>query len=758
MSSLLLAMSRSLPLVLLPALPSLLLAQESNSSANSTAPAPATAPALRIAEPPVIDGRLDDVSWSEPQPFSGFIQRIPRDGQPTTQPTEVWVGYDDAALYVAVRAHDDAPSLIVPGEGIRDYDLTLSDAVLLVFDTYNDGENGFVFGTNPAGIQYDGQVVDQGGGGREGLIGGSLGRGGAGSGRQQGGSGGGFNLNWDGNWQVATSSDAGGWSAEFRIPFSTLRYGAGVPQDWGFNVARRIRRVTEESFWSPISREFNLYRVSEAGTLTGLEPPTSRSVQAIPYVLASTARDYESGQLSFDEQSETGIDAKIQVTQGMTLDLTYNTDFAQVEVDDVQTNLTRFNLSFPEKRPFFLENAGMFAVGGRGVNLFFSRSIGIANHTRVPIKGGARLSGKIAGLNVGALHIRTEEVDGVQPPTAFSVARVYKELGNRSTIGGIFLERNGIESECDYNRTYALDGQVGIGTAINFSGLVARTETPGRDGRDHMFNVEGRYQRRSLRLDGGYRQVGEAFNPEVGFLQRPAGYWNANAMWMVYFRPESFLGVREFRPHMRYNTTRNLETGFEESSELHIDSHIEWHSGMFFSPALNWVSEGLEEPFPIHEGITVPPGTYDGWDTSLLFYTNQAAPISFETRLDWGSFLSGTRRTQPVIVQLRHGSSFSTALRFEYNDVDLAEGSFIYRLAGLRLGYFFTPDIYLQSLIQYSDQADNWSANIRFGWLGPAGTGLFIVYNQAHGLGAIEGPLNRALIIKFSRLFNVLGG
>ena len=593
MSSLLLGTIRSPLLVLLLALPSQLLAQEPNGSTDPAAPAPATAPALRIAEPPVIDGRLDDVSWSEPQPFSGFIQRIPRDGQAATQPTEVWVGHDDAALYVAVRAHDDAPSLIVPGEGIRDYDLSLSDAVLLIFDTYKDGENGFVFGTNPAGIQYDGQVVDQGGGGREGLIGGSLGRGGPGSGRQQGGPGGGFNLNWDGNWQVATSRDAGGWSAEFRIPFSTLRYGAGVPQDWGFNVARRISRVNEESFWSPISREFNLYRVSEAGTLTDLEPPTRRSVQVIPYVLASTARDYENDQPSFDEQSEMGIDAKIQLTQGMTLDLTYNTDFAQVEVDDVQTNLTRFNLSFPEKRPFFLENAGMFAVGGRGVNLFFSRSIGIANRTRVPIEGGARLSGKIAGLNVGALHIRTEGVEGVQPRTAFSVARVYKELGNRSTIGGIFLQRDGVESLGDYNRTYALDGQLGIGAAINFSGLVARTETPGRDGRDHMSNVRGSYQRRSLRLDASYAQVGEAFNPEVGFLQRPAGYWNANTMWMVYFRPESFLEIREFRPHARYHTFRNLETGFEESSEIHIDSHIEWHSGMFFSPAFNWVREGL---------------------------------------------------------------------------------------------------------------------------------------------------------------------
>lgn len=719
--------------------------------------AQATAPAVRIAEEPVIDGSLAEPAWAELPLLSDFIQRTPRDGDPASLRTEVRIGYDQAALYVGVRAFDDQPSLIVPGEAIRDNDLTQSDAVMLIFDTYNDDVNGFVFGTNPAGIEYDGQVIDQGGGsgGRRG----SLGRaGGGGGGRQMGGSGDGFNLNWDGTWEVATERDAAGWSAEFRIPFSTLRYRSGGAQDWGLNVLRRVRRVNEESSWAAIPREFDFNRVSVAGTLTALEPPLNRSVQVIPYVLGSSARNYAIGEPDFRQNGEAGGDAKVQVTQGLTLDLTYNTDFAQVEVDDVQTNLTRFSIQFPEKRPFFLENSGMFSVGGGGASLFFSRRIGIARDgNRVPIQGGGRLSGKVGGLNVGLLHIRTDELEGVQGEQSYSVVRLARELGNRTSIGGAFLQRDGGLLPDDYNRTYAVDGQLGIGTAWNFNMTAARTDTPRREGRDHMLSAGANYGSRSLSVRADVREIGEDFNPEVGFLRR-AGLRSLSTRTMTFIRPTDWFGLREVRPHVNYDTTRDLETGFEESAQVHLDVHFEWNSGMFFSPAFNWVREGLEVPFEISDGVVVAPGTYDGWEMRWHFYTDPSAPVSFETLFQNGSFLSGDRRGHSVVLSLRHGSALSTAFRFEYNDVDLLQGDFVTRLAGLRLGYFFTPEIYLQSLVQYSDQADNWSMNMRFGWLSSAGTGLFVVYNQANGVDTLNGPLNKALILKFSRQFTVLGG
>ncbi|MSR35610.1 MAG: hydrolase [Gemmatimonadetes bacterium] len=733
------------------ALPTPLLAQAPASPAAAVLGVPTT-PAVRMSDAPVIDGLLEEAAWNGIEPLSSFIQRIPLDGQPATHATDVRVGYDASALYVGIRAHDPQADQIVPGEGIRDTDLSQSDALVLVFDTYRDGVNGFVFGTNPAGVEYDGQVVDQGGGS------GGLRGGGLGPGRQQGGSGDGFNLNWDGSWEVATHRDETGWSAEFRIPFSTLRYRAGARQDWGFNVLRRVRRLNEDSYWSPISRQFDLYRVSEAGSLAGLEPPAGRSVQVTPYALGSSSRNYAIGQGSFDENKELGADAKVQITQGLTLDLTYNTDFAQVEVDDVQTNLTRFSIQFPEKRPFFLENSGMFAVGGGGADLFFSRRIGIArNGTRVPIQGGGRLSGKVAGLNVGVLHIRTEDLDGVQSEQAYSVGRVAKELGNRTSVGAVFLQRDGTEIDDDYNRTYGIDGQLGIGSALNLNANVARTVTPGLDGRDHLINTGINYNSRSLTLQAAFREVGEDFNPEVGFLQR-SGYRFYNLRWMSYVRPKALLGLRELRPHAHYKTTRSLENGFEETSEIHVDSHFEWSSGMFFSPAFNWIREGLERPFEISKAVVVAPGTYAGWEGAWHFYTNQSAPVTFETTWGFGDFLSGTRQSNAAIVGVRLGSAVSTALRLERNEVNLAEGDFTTRLAGVRLGYFFNPQIYLQSLVQYSDQANNWSANLRFGWLSTAGTGLFVVYNQAHGVDSLSGPLNRSLIVKYSRRFTVFGG
>ncbi|MEZ4423685.1 MAG: DUF5916 domain-containing protein [Gemmatimonadota bacterium] len=711
------------------------------------------AEARPVTTPPTLDGRLDDAVWEGVPALGGFVQRMPFDGDAASEDTEVRVVYDDQAIFVGVWAFDTDVSGIVQGDRIRDFELEESDAVVLVFDTFRDQVNGFVFGTTPAGIEYDGQVANEGQGG-----GNFLGGGGGGNQRRfQAGAGGGFNKNWDGSWNVATSSDARGWYAEFRIPFTTLRYGSDG-RSWGFNVMRRIRRRNEEAFWTRVPREFNLYRLNFAGELAGLRPPFRRLASVTPYVLGSTARDYEAGETSFASDAEVGGEAKVQVTQGLTLDLTVNTDFAQVEVDDQQVNLTRFSLLFPEKRPFFLENAGFFTVGGGGADLFFSRNIGIASGQPVPILGGARLSGKAAGLNVGMLHIRTDGLSSVQGENAYSAVRLAKELPSRSRVGGLFVDRSG-ELGGDFNRTYALDGQVGIGQPFTLSSWVARTETPGVSEAEGAWNVNAAWSSRSWTSNAQVQEFGENFNPEVGFAPR-VGHRYYQAMVMHYIRPSRIL--REMRPHISYFTYRSTKSGvadgFEETSRVHVDSHFEWADGMMFSPAMNWVREGLYEPFEIAEGIVVPTGTYEGWEAAWRFNTNQSARLSFEGGIDWGAFLSGTRRGGSGSVTLRQGNALTTSVRFAYNDVDLEEGRFQTRLGGMSVGYFFTPRLYLQSLLQYSDQADRWSANVRLGWLNTAGTGLFIVYNDVQGVDGLQGPLGRSLILKFTRQFNVLGG
>ncbi len=738
--------------------PSLLLAQQqgastSGSSGGSPSLDPGVATASRVSDPPTIDGRLDDAAWERAVGMTDFTQREPRDGQPATEPTEVRVVFDHEALYVGVWALDSQPENIVPGERVRDYEVDESDNVVLILDTYKDEQNGFVFGTTPAGIEYDGQVANEGQGGGRFLGGGFNNRR-----RFQSGAGQGFNKNWDGSWTVATSIDSWGWYAEFRIPFNTLRYGS-ENDSWGFNVARRVRRLNEESFWSPVPREFNLYRLNYAGELEGLSPPFRRLATVTPYALASTERNYELGETSFGEDAEFGGEGKIQVTQGLTLDLTVNTDFAQVEVDNQQVNLTRFSLLFPEKRPFFLENAGFFTVGGGQADLFFSRRIGIVEGEQVPIKGGGRLSGRAAGFNVGLLHIQTDGVAGLSTDNAFSVARIARELPNRSRVGVLLVDRSG-EAAGDYNRTFAADGRWSIGEALTLSSFVAGTRTPGLTGDEFAWDATAGWSSRTWTGTLTAREIGEDFNPEVGFLPR-SGYRYYQAYIQRFVRPDWIF--REIRPHVSYFTYRSqrseVEQGFEESARLHIDSHWEWPSGMELHTGTNWVLEGLYEPFSvIGTEVTVPAGTYDGWEAAVVFNTNRSADLSFDGRLNVGSFLSGDRVNASGTITLRSGAALSTSLVMEYNDANLPQGNLETTLVGVNFGYFFTPRIYLQSLVQYSDQIDRLSANVRFGWLNTAGTGLFIVYNDIQGIDQLHGPLGRSLIVKFTRQLHVLGG
>ena len=369
---------------------------------SSPSRASRVAHALAVSTAPVIDGRLTEDVWRDAEPLSGFLQRELHEGEPVTERTEVRLLTDGEALYVGAWLYDREPAGIVPGEKVRDVLLTNSDYVGIILDTYLDRQNGFVFATTPAGIEYDGQVIKEGEGGGVTQTGQT---------RAQAGSSGGFNLNWDASWTVATSVDSLGWYAEFRIPFSTLRYGGGRDAETGGSTScARIRRKSEEAFWSFVPRQFSLYRLSRAGTLKDIRVPSRRVATVTPYVLGGLQRNYLT-QSDADRVSEWGVDAKYGLTPSLTLDLTYNTDFAQVEVDEQRTNLTRFPLFFPEKRPFFLENAGTFSAGTpQAVELFFSRRIGIDTlGNPVPIIGGGRVTGRVGGFTVGAMQIFTDE-------------------------------------------------------------------------------------------------------------------------------------------------------------------------------------------------------------------------------------------------------------------------------------------------------------------------------------------------------------
>ena len=745
------------------------------------------ASASAIASAPVIDGRLDDDAWAEAQVLTGFIQREPSEGQPVSERTEVRVAYDEEALYVGAWLFDSDPTSLVFGQTLRDASLNESDAFVLVLDTYLDRQNGFVFGTTPAGIEYDGQVANEGQGG-----GGGGGRPGGGGGRQQRGSGGGFNLNWDGSWEVATSTDSLGWYAEMRIPFTTLRYGRGGDQTWGLNFERRIRRNSEEAVWAPIPRQFNLYRVSLAGTLD-LAAPATRIATINPYVLSNSFKDYTVTSPDAEFGSKVGIDAKVGLNQSLTLDLTVNTDFAQAEVDDQQVNLTRFSLFFPEKRAFFLENAGTFSVGsGRSAELFFSRRIGLSSGQEVPIHAGARMTGKVGDMQLGLLNIQTgglsvpSTVNGgtlrIAPNNNFGVVRAFREWENRSRIGGIFVSRLNTNSPSDYNLTYGLDGRLGIGQNLTFSGWAGLTTTPlpsgtpdvreGFNNGEYGYAGTGNFVSRDWELSGGYRQIGSEFNPEVGFVNRSA-YRYTSGRILYHLRTEGVDWFREFRPHISGNAFWSLG-GFNESYYVHIDNHFAFENGAeIHLPGWNLTGEGLEAPFQIRdEGdlpdggrgpIIIPAGTYNNQELLFTANTNRSAPLSISGGVTFGGFYSGTRSSPYGNISYRFRDRLTTSVSMNYFDVKLAEGSFTASLVRFTGSYSFTPRIYLQANLQYDDHSKNLGSNIRLGWLDTAGTGLFIVYNDTEFLGDIDplgfrsGPRQRQVVIKYTKLFNLRG-
>jgi hypothetical protein len=737
------SISRWLPL-LLPVLSGRLLAQADGIGRTTPVASTPVATGARVDPAPRIDGKLDDEAWRAAPPLSGFIQRDPREGHPVTERTEVRIVSDGEALYIAAWLWDSDPAGIVPGERLRDAELTNSDYFGVILDTYLDRQNGFVFSTTPSGIEYDGQVVKEGEGG--GVFQ-------SGQSRVQAGSMGGFNLNWDGSWSVATSIDTAGWYAEFRIPFSTLRYGAGTPQRWGLNLVRGIRRRNEEAFWAPIPRQFNLMRLSLAGTLEGLDVPTRRAATLTPYVLGAVRRDYSRDDSEWPR--EAGADAKIGVTPSLTLDLTYNTDFAQVEVDEQRTNLTRFPLFFPEKRPFFLENAGIFAAGTpQAADLFFSRRVGIDDQGQpAPIIGGGRLTGRVAGLTVGLLQIFTDDRDSLAG-NSYSVARVSREAGGRSRIGVIVVQRLSTADRDDYNRTWGFDGRLGLSPAWTVDWWGALTETPGRSGRETAFSLRVGQQTGVWSNSVRVLQVGEDFNPEVGFLAR-SGFRFFEGSVMRIVRTPGITWMRQWLPHFTYRGYYGFD-GAHQSSYYHIDPEFDFEGGGRLGPELNIQGETLTEPFEIAENVVLQPGRYtwafNGWD----FSTNPSAPVSVSARVELGGFYTGSKYGGNATLTLRPNAAFTGSILVDYNDVNLDEGDFARSLLGLRLGYFFTPRIFVQSLVQYNNQARVWTANARFGWLNTAGTGLFVVFNEAQeadGLVRWTRPQARSFTVKFTRQF-----
>jgi hypothetical protein len=714
---------------------------------------------------PTIDGRVADDVWLQVQPFSEFTQQDPIEGASASERTDVRLLFTATHVYVGVICFDD-PSRVILSQSRRDASLNDTDSIILIFDTFNDNQNAFVFGTNPVGIEYDGQVSREGQ--TSGIVfAGGTGGGGGGGGSQRGGISS-FNPNWDGDWIVRAQVTERGWEAEMAIPLKTLRYSTGTDMTWGFNVMRNIRHKNEQVYLSPIPRGYNIYRISQAAKLTGLTMPTRRDVKLIPYVLGSANKDFTRSTDQVNRRGTGGVDLKWGVRPNLTFDATVNTDFAQVEADEEQVNLTRFDPFFPEKRPFFLENASTFQFGQpQSIDLFFSRRVGLSASGRpIDILAGNRLSGKLArGWNVGFLNIQTdhaEDASGTRtaPATNFSVLRAQREVG-RSTYGAIFVGKYATDSDLagtnKWNRAYGADADIQLSESQRASFFVARTDSPDRDGSDYAGRAFYNFTNNLWQVSGGLSQVGDRFHPEVGFLPR-RGFRRPEFRTFLQYQPKTIEWIRRFSPHFSTNAFYGLD-GTLQSSFTHMHPfEIQPAYGGRFGWFIDRNQDRPTQPFTVFDRdgrqVVIPPGLYTWWQHGLEFQHNPSAQLTGTLRYRVGQYYNGDYNSIEISSDYRFNAQFTASLGWTRQDASLPAGSFVTNLVPIKVIYSFTPLASVSALLQHNGQTGQFSSNVRLAILNRSGTGLFVVYNDRRDFTdytSLE-TLGRSFIVKYTRL------
>jgi hypothetical protein len=712
----------------------------------------ATVRAIKLTEPLRVDGRLDESVYRDTLAISDFIQTLPRDGEPTER-TEAWVMFDSNYIYASARCWDSAPpEKWVANEMRRDtQQLRQNDHFGVVLDTFHDRRNAFVFYANPVGGRSDQTMADEGN----------------------------PNLDWNPVWEVRTARFEGGWTIEMAIPFKSLRYVSGSDQTWGIQMRRAIRRKNEWDHLTPlpavIGGSTGFFRISAAATLVGLDlPPASRNIELKPYGITRLTTDrVSSPSVNNKGEGDIGIDAKYGITANLTADLTYNTDFAQVEVDEQQVNLTRFTLQLPEKREFFLEGRGIFSFatfptsgsgggGGGGAStsttplLFYSRRIGLNGGRVIPIEAGGRVTGKVGKTSVGVLNIETDSDDSSRTPrTNFTVLRVKRDVLRRSSIGAILTNRTQSASRAGAsNQAYGLDGTFSFFNNLNLGGYYARTQTTDLRGDDESYQARLDFAPDLYGAQFERVKVGDAFSPEVGFLRRrnfvrtfAEGRYSPRPKRVKGIRQVTFLGSVEYiegstsgRMESRQQTGRfNLER--ENSDQLSVEGGTNF--------------EFLPAPFTVARGINIPVGGYDFNDVTFRYAFGQQRRASGSVSYQTGQFYNGHINAVTVSgARVSVVTRLSVEPSVSLNRVTLPVGDFTTTVLRARSDFAFSPRMFASGLLQYSSNDRIFSSNLRFRWEYRPGSELFVVYTDERDT-ALEGfpdLRNRAFVVKINRL------
>jgi len=737
--------SRSIPKTVRGALPGLAGLLLSLLPATLAAQPPAAAPlpprpslaALALDEPIEVDGLLDDEAWQRAAAGGGFVQREPAPGTPATEVTEVRVAYTATTLYVGIRALAAEPEKIVGEEMQRDGALFRDDSVLVLLDTFDDNRNAYFFEVNPNGAFTDALVTDEG---RD------------------------FNIEWDAVWRAVARRTPEGWSAEMEIPFSTLRFDP-KKDTWGLNVRRLIRHKGEEVFWAAVPLEADLFRISLAGELTGIRgPEPGLNLRVKPFAVGSIA-DFAAAEGGADDDLDAGLDIKWGLTRSLTLDLTYNTDFAEVEVDDQQINLTRFSLFFPEKRDFFLENAGIFEFGFNSpgtpfLKPFFSRRIGISPFgTEVPMDWGARLTGRAGPWSIGLLDAQTGSYDldpfGRQPEDNWGVVRVKRNVGERSNVGMIFTNRDpeGFGS----NRVFGLDANFNPSRYSNLSGFFTKSDTEGLSGNDDWAaGASATWQGPVTGFGFDFLQIGEQYNPEAGFLLR-SDIRRYVPTFSYQPRPQAESRVRNYIFGLTGDVITDLD---DEMQTLQVGANlfgVRLQSEDEITFFADHSFDRVPEAFEIASGVVIPAGDYRFNDAGLTFATNDSRRFALNGFVLAGEFYGGDRLSSSVNLGVRASRYLRSDTTWVWDDIELPGGDFTSHIVRERIGLSLSPTLFTNTYVQYNDAAELLSVNLRFNWLYRPGADLFLVFNQNWNAPSLSdlSTGDRQVILKFTYLIEL---
>jgi hypothetical protein len=659
-----------------------------------------------------LDGVLDEPFWREAEVAGDFRQQDPREGEPATERTEVRVAYDAHNLLLGVMLYDSDPAGVLGRQLERDAGLGADDRFMWVLDTFLDGRNAYFFEINPAGLMGDGLL-------RAGSV----------------------NKSWDGIWEARVVRHDRGWSAEIRIPFRTLNFDP-ARDTWGINFQRTVRRKAEESLWAGHLRQQGLMRVAHAGRVTGLEGMSQGiGLEARPYVVGSVQAAPARGASGTETPGDLGVDLTYSITPSLRASLTLNTDFAEAEVDQRRVNLTRFPISFPERRDFFLEGSGVYAFAqSSGPTPFFSRRIGLIEGEPVPIVWGARLAGQVGAQDVGFQHVRTQSMAGV-PAERFSVARVKRSVLRQSTLGAIWTWRqaeplDSMEARAAHTVGMDLDlftSRFRGDRNLQFEAFVVwHEEFAGHEGTTFgdrsARGIRLNYPNDPLRAHVSLREFGRAYDPPVGFVPR-RGFRRLQPTVTYVPRP-AWAAVRqlELGTFVEYLTdlSGRLET-FNLSVTL---PGVRFESGDQVELSAGTTTEQIDREFRIRPELVIPPGRYATRRIELSASTASRRTVAAEAAVWRGGFWSGTRTRLQAGLQARPRAGLSASGSWEWNGVELPNGGFRTNLLRTGGAWQLSPWVSLNGSVQYDDVTRVLGLYGRFRWTLRPGSDLFVVYTH----------------------------